>query len=107
MHAGLLPAGASVESDVSEHDPYDFRAPGFIPDESNSLIITQADGRTRCGAELAADAEEMMAVIREEVPELGDTEMIVHDGDLYMVGDLVRRLGSQPPPVPSGSPEDG
>lgn len=77
---------------MSTPDPYDFRAPGFIPDEFNSLIVTEVDGRTRGGAELKDTAEAVMAEIRAKVPDIGDTEVIVYDGDLYIVGDYIRHL---------------
>jgi hypothetical protein len=33
-----------------------------------------------------------MAEIRVSVPDIGDTEIIVYDGDLYLVGDYIRQL---------------
>jgi len=74
-------------------DLYDFRAPGFTPDEYNSLHLRETAGPMG-GLALKETAEWAMAEIRTRVPDIGDTEIIVYDGDLYIVGDYIRKLSS-------------
>ena len=76
-------------------DLYDFRAPGFTPNEYNSLALSET-GRTRGGIQLKETAEELIAELRASGTFTGDTEIIVYDGDLYIVGDYIRQLMTPP-----------
>jgi hypothetical protein len=76
---------------ISDRDRYDFRAYGFLPDAYNSLALSAEDGRSLTPEELAAKAEEMTDAFRSQ-PEQGDTAVIEHEGELYIVGDAVRDL---------------
>ena len=73
-------------------DPYNYRAPGFIPDESNSLPLQESDGRKRSLTELGGTLDALRAELRQNPAFGDDSDVIVYDGDLYIVGGYVRRL---------------
>jgi hypothetical protein len=80
-------------------DPYDYRAPGFVPNEYNSLRVSENDGRTRGARELRETRDKLLAGLREN-PKTNrafeDSDVIVYDGDLYIVGGYIRRLMESP-----------
>jgi hypothetical protein len=85
-----------------ETDPYDFRAPGFLPDPYNSLCLKETGDQRRSASEMKKTAEELEVAFRERVPEFwgdspvwGDSAVILYDGDLYIVGGYIRYLSER------------
>jgi hypothetical protein len=73
--------------------------PGTPPNEWNSLRLTDTTGRSLSASELHEKRDALMAdlLANADVRDaLGDdTEIVIYDGDLYIVGGYIRHLMTQ------------
>jgi len=73
---------------------YNHTRPGFVPNEFNSLVLTENDGRVRGADELEQLRLDLAADLRQSVdePYMTDTDVIQYDGNLYIVGGYIQHL---------------
>jgi hypothetical protein len=89
--ADQLPLGS-----ILNRDRFDFRAPGFIPDAYNSLAVERKHGAELSREQLYATARGMTAEFQASA-HLGDTEVVVYNRGLHIVGEYLRRLARMEP----------
>jgi hypothetical protein len=90
--AAAKPRGASDVEPDDTADAYDYRASGFVPDDFNSLRLSGV-GQTRSLDELERARQSIREALRQlPYPGMVDTDVILYDGGLYIVGGYIRHL---------------
>ena len=81
-----------MQSDHRAGDAYDYHSPGFVPNEFNSLRLSEF-GRANSLEQLERVRQGIRQVLRGlPFPYMADTDVILYDGELYIVGGYIRHL---------------